>query len=206
MELFFEISFAAIILFSVYRFIHILVKMKQKIVLPASDNELAVIRKFPQKIIKAPTYSEQKGGIITYVVILVYVITMFSLGQFYLEFYWTLYLLLMLPMLQFSKLLNMFAITDEGIICGARFIAWRKMKSFEFVLIEVNHRFYGYSTEVNNQHEIIIKTRFETFRCVITSEEMMGKLRTILSEHNVAELKITEDVIKEEGGDRELFY
>eukprot|EP00130_Batrachochytrium_dendrobatidis_P008613 XP_006683488.1 hypothetical protein BATDEDRAFT_93249 [Batrachochytrium dendrobatidis JAM81] len=199
LELFFEIFFAAIILFSIYRFVLILAKMKLKIVLPTSNDELAVIRKFPQKIVNAPTFSKQKGGIITYALILVYVITMFVLGQYFLEFYWTLYLLLMLPMLQFSNLLNMFAITDEGVICGARFIAWGKIKSFEFVLIEVNHRFYGHSLEVNNQHELEIKTRFETLRCIITSEEMKEKLRTILYEHNVPELEITEEGFREEG-------
>ncbi|RDW15932.1 hypothetical protein [Oceanobacillus chungangensis] len=193
MELFIEIFFAVIILFWIYRFALILVKMKRKIILPNSDDELAVIRKFPQKIINPPTFSKQIGGIITYVLIFLYVIIMFIVGQFFLEFYWSLYLLLMLPILQFSNILNMFAIIEEGIICGARFIGWRKIKSFEFATIDFDHRFYGYSIEVNNQYEMIIKTRFETFPCIITSEEMMEKLRSILYQHNVRELELAEN-------------
>ncbi|AXI08837.1 hypothetical protein CV093_08270 [Oceanobacillus sp. 143] len=194
MELFIEILIAAVILFYIYRFVLIIAKMKEKVVFPTSSEGIADIRKFPQKIVNAPTYFGQKWGLITYAIILAYVITMFCLVK-YLEINWATYLLVLLPLFNFSNLLNMFVIVQDGILCGGHFVSWKKIKTFEFVLIDANHRYYGHSEIVNNQYEIKIKTGILTLSSIITSEEMRKKLRSILYEHNVIELGPTEDLL-----------
>lgn len=196
MELFIRILFTAITFVYSYHFILALVKMKQPIILPTSEKELAMIRKYPEKMIHAPTYTKQKNGIIMYALFLSYMIIMFILGSYFLDFYWTLYLLFILPVLfHLSNLLNMFAFTQDGVLCGARFVPWKKIKSFEFVRIDINHRYYGFSKEVNDQYELKIKTRSGTFSCIVTSNEMKERLRFFLDQQKIAELHLEKDIL-----------
>ncbi|MGJ9459810.1 hypothetical protein [Oceanobacillus sp. CF4.6] len=178
--------FVAIVLYYAYRFIQVLVKMRQDIVLPFTAEELASIRKEPQKTVKPPTYSSQKAGIIFYILVLIYIIGMIILvWQFRHDVGFGLYFLILLPLFHLSNFLNLFAVTNDGVLCGARFASWENIKTYEFVRIDVKHNYYGFSSEVNDQYELRIKTRFNTLSCVVTTEEMKEKLGDLLGERRV---------------------
>lgn len=150
---------------------------------PSTQEQMAHIRKYPEKRLGTPTYSDQKVGIIIHLFALLFVIILFLLGFFLQMFNWTLYLLLFLPMAISSNLLNQFAVVEGGILCGSRFIAWNRVTSFQFVPIDIRHRFYGYSKEVNEGFELKIKTKIFATNCIVTSKEMKRKLHSLLNEH-----------------------
>ncbi|MFC4022292.1 hypothetical protein ACFOUV_00510 [Oceanobacillus longus] len=185
--------FVAIVFYYAYRVIQVLIKMRKDIVLPVSAEELASIRKEPQKTVKPPTYSSQRAGIIFYILVLIYIIGMIILVWRH-DVGFGLYFLIIFPIFHLSNFLNLFAVTKDGILCGARFASWKNIKSFEFLRIDVNHNYYGFSSEVNNQYELRIKTRFSTLSCVVTSEEMKAKLVGLLKEQGV-EQKLEAEVI-----------
>lgn len=166
-----------------YKFIQVLIKMKQKVILLITHEEIAVIRKHPDKLVDFPTYSKQKVGIIIYSTMLLFVIVMFLLGAFFQLFGWSLYLLLFLPIANSYNLLNLFAVVEDGLLSGNRFIPWKKIKSFHFVPIDINHKYYGFSKEANNGYELRIQTRGLPISCVVTSIEMKKKLTSFLSKH-----------------------
>jgi hypothetical protein len=66
-------------------------------------------------------------------------------------------LLVDIPSFYSHNLLNVFAIVEGGALSGSRFVAWKIMKSFDFIPIDENHKFYGYSKEVNNGYEFKLK-------------------------------------------------
>src|SRR5690606_26250731 len=111
----------------------------------------------PQKTIDFPTYSKQKVGIILYFLMLLYLIVMFILGTVSRTIDWPFFFLLLLPLSYSHNFLNLFAIMDDGLISGSRFIAWKRIKSYHFVPIDANHKYYGFSKEVNSGYELEIK-------------------------------------------------
>lgn len=187
--------FAAIILYYTYRFIQVLIKMKQEVLLPITDEEMNSIRKEPQRELKAATYSSQKKAIIFYFLLLLYIIAMFILiWSFRLNI--ATYLLILYPIFYSTNLLNLFAFTKDGVIASARFVSWKRIKSYEFSRIDVNHKYYGHSKEVNDKFELRIKTSFWTYNCIITTEEMKKKVRSLLEEHGI-EQKLEQELISE---------
>ena len=178
-----DILFLVVIGYFIYTFIQILLKMKQKAILPVTQAEITAIRKHPEKPLDLPTYSKQKVSIIIYSVMLLFVIVMFLLGIFLQLFDWSLYLLLFLPIANSYNLFNLFAVVEDGLLSGSRLIAWKKIKSFQFVPIDINHKYYGFSKEANEGYELKIRTRGFPISCVVTSNEMMEKLNKILGEH-----------------------
>lgn len=75
-----------------------------------------------------------------------------------------------------------FAVVNDGILCGARFISWKNIKSYKLVKIDVNHKFYGYDKEVNDQYELRIKTKSFSHYCIITSQATQDRLLALF--HN----------------------
>lgn len=61
----------------------------------------------------------------------------------------------------------------------------KKIKSFEFVPIDVNSRHYGFSSEINDKKELKIKSRFRTISCIVMTEEMEQNLQKVLEENVV---------------------
>ncbi|MGY0693944.1 hypothetical protein ACW2QC_14335 [Virgibacillus sp. FSP13] len=179
MDILFLIAFG----YAGYRFIQVLMKIKQNVIFPIKDEEIAAIRIYQQKPVKFPTYTEQKAGIIMYSFILLFVLIMFFIGRFLMESELSLYPLILLPLFYTYNFLDLFAVADDGIICGARFIAWNKIKSFEFVRIDFNHKYYGFSKEINDKYELRIKGKFRFINCIVTTDEMKEKLNDILNEH-----------------------
>ncbi|OZU87694.1 hypothetical protein CIL03_15110 [Virgibacillus indicus] len=189
MKLFMDILFLFIIGYYTYKFIQILFKMKQKVILPATDEEMSAIRIQPEKALDFPAYSKQKTGIIIYSFMLLFVIVLFFAGTFFHLFGWQIYWLIFLPMAYSFNLLNMFAVINDGLLCGNRFVAWNKIKSFHFVPMDINNKYYGHSKEVNEGFELKIKTKGFPISCFIISEEMKEKLTGIFSEHVMVDRK-----------------
>src|SRR5699024_2897419 len=178
-----DILFLIVIGYFCFKFIQLLMKMRQKIILPITNEDISAIRKHPEKPVDFPTYSKQKAGIIMYSIMLLFVIVMFLLGVFFQLFDWSLYLLLFLPIANSHSLLNLFAVVDDGLLSGSRFVAWKKIKSFHFVPIDPNHKYYGFSREANDGYELKIKTKGFPISFVVTSDEMKETLNKALGEH-----------------------
>ncbi len=175
--------FIAILIYYVYRITQVLIRLDQSVILPATVEELESIRKVPQKTVKPPTYSGQKTGILFNILLLLYITGMLILiwqVQFA-DSFMLYFLILLLPVLRLSDFLNLFAVTEAGVLCGARFASWKSIRSYTFVPIDINHRYYGHSKEVNDKHELRIKTRLGTLSCIITNEELKAKLEKLLN-------------------------
>jgi len=183
LKLFMDILFFIVIAYLGYKFIQVLIKMKQKVILPTTNEECAAIRKIPGKAVDLPTYSKQKIGIIIYSFMLLFVIAVFLFEILTHNFGWSFYLLFFLPLSYSYNLLNLFAIVEGGLLSGSRFIAWDKIKSFHFIPIDINHKYYGYSKEVNGGYELKVKAKLSSTSCIVTSDEMKERLSNVLSEY-----------------------
>jgi hypothetical protein len=157
--------------------------MNRKVLVPATNEETAAIRKSPQKQVDFPTYSSQKWGIIIYSSMLLVVLVLYYMGTLINKFDWSFYLLLFLPLANSRNLFNLFGVLEDGILSGSNFIAWKRIKSFQFVPIDTSHKYYGYSKDVNNGYELIIKGKIFSESCIVTSNEMKLKLTKILNEN-----------------------
>ncbi|MGX6445223.1 hypothetical protein ACWM35_18565 [Neobacillus sp. K501] len=192
MKILMNVIFLIIMLYESYRFGQLMIKMKQKHLLPTTNEELVSIRKYPQEPVEIPTFSKQKFGISVYGLMLLFFIVMLIIAALNKNLDWHFYLLFLLPFTYSQNLLNVFAIVDDGLLNGSRFVAWDKIKSFSFVQIDTNHKFYGYDKEVNNGYELKMKTKFIPISCIITSDRMKEKITKVLCEHgivNIEELK-----------------
>ncbi|QHS24000.1 hypothetical protein GWK91_14220 [Virgibacillus sp. MSP4-1] len=177
-----ELILTALILFILYksfRFYQVIARMKN-IRFPAME-DMAEIRKLPEKPLNTPSYSHQKIGMTIYILMLVFLLIMFSIGIFIGGPQWYSFLPLLVPFVYTGDLLNLFAISNDGILSSTRFIPWKSIRSFEFVQIDVNHRYYGHSKEVNDTYELKIKTRGFPIRIVVITDEMKEKLTEILN-------------------------
>jgi hypothetical protein len=186
MKLLLSVTLLIVIVYHCSKFVQLLIKMNQKIVLPSTKEEMLTIRKYPQKAVVEPTLSKHKVGIIVYFLMLIYLIAMIIIGTVNKNIEWSFYLLLFLPLIYSHNLLNVFASVDGGLLSGSRFVKWKSIKSFEFIPINANHKFYGYSKEVNNGYELKIKTKVFPISCIVTSEGTKKKLTKLLSENAAA--------------------
>ena len=169
-----DILFFLVIGYYSYKFIQLMTKMKQKVIFPTTNEEILAIRKFPQRTVDFPSYANHKTGIIIYIFMLLFLIIMFLIGVFTMTFQWSFYFLLFIPLANSHNLLNLFVIVDDGILDGHRFIRWKKIKSFQFVAIDLNHKYY--SRETNGGFELRMKTKGFPISCIVTSNEMKEKL------------------------------
>ncbi len=184
--------FLFVIVHLCYQFIRLLVKMKKAKIFPITNEELVAIRTNPQKGVNLPTFSKQKLGIIVYSILLLFLIGLYITSVFLKDLDVSFYLLVLFPLsvsynTHSYSLLNLFAIDDDGILNGARFVPWKRMKSFRFERIDVNHRYYGYSKEVNDGYELIVETKFSKISCIVTTDDSKEKLGKILCEHGLLE-------------------
>lgn len=182
MKLLLSVTLLLMIVYHCLKFVLLFKKMNQKNILPLSKEELLTIRIYPQKSVVEPTLSNHKVGIIVYFLMLIYLLSMLIIGTVNKNIDWSFYLLLFLPIIYSHNLLNVFAIVDGGLLSGSRFVNWKTIKSFEFIPITANHKYYGYSKEVNNGYELKIKTKIFPISCIVTAEETKEKLTNILSE------------------------
>lgn len=185
----------AIILYYGSQFSKMILTLKQNIIFPLTGEEQASIRRFPQKPIKSPTLKEQKGGLIGYVSVLLFVIAMFIFTWVYHSepMIFTGYILIMLPLINIGNILNVFAITKNGVLLGARFIKWETIKRYELQTIDIKHKYYGHAKEVNDQYVLIIHTKLRGHDLIVTSREAKDKLIDLLHEKEIYESELKEN-------------
>lgn len=156
--------------------------MNRQPILPKTEDDMSEMRSRQLTKLKPPTYAGQKLGIILSTFALLIVIALFIIGvlnQLNLAFAPLLFVLLFSSHNMFSQ----FSVRNDGIISGGKFIAWKNIQSFEFVRIDVNHRNYGHSKEINDKYELKIKTKFSSVGCLVLTDEMKEKLTQVLKKH-----------------------
>src|SRR5690625_1466706 len=167
--------------------IRVFLKMKQSVIVPVMQEERLAIREHPGKPIDSPIYSKQEKEIIIDISVLVFISVMFVLGVSLQLFDWPFYLLLLLPVANAYNPLNLFAVLEDGLLSGRRFIAWKHIKSFQFVPIDIDHRYYGFTKEANVGYELKIKTSGFSVSCIVTSIETKEKLIHVFNEQLAAQ-------------------
>lgn len=181
--------FIIVIGYFCYNFIVAIMNMNRKKLVPITEEERTTLYIYPQKPVAKPHFAEQKNGIMIYSVFLIYLIVMYILGTYFIEWNWTLLLLLFLPLLNMGNLINLFVVTEDGIVRGPRFVSWKGMKSYQFNQIDFNHKFYGVSEEVNKGYELIVKTSGISIRCIVTSEKVKEKMEEIFQKNDIKEME-----------------
>ncbi|MCS0674447.1 hypothetical protein [Cytobacillus firmus] len=182
MKLIFEVLFLLIVIYYSYHYIILIAQMKKPALFPFDRTDLKTVRKFPQKSADAPVISKNKLGLTMYAVMLAFLIAMFIFGKYNMKFSWTYLYLLFIPLINAKDLLNVFAVYDDGFISGSKFVPWKKLQSFHFKKIDLNHKYYGYSQEVNEGYELILKTKMGSHSLVVTEKEMKERLACIFEE------------------------
>ncbi|WP_026907338.1 hypothetical protein [Paucisalibacillus globulus] len=170
--------------YHIVNFAKVLGRMNEKTMFPIDDYEVSEIRIIPEKPLDPPTYKAQKWGIIVYAIILVFLLVVFFIAASFKLDQWSVLLILLLPLIHSRNLMNMFVLSEDGILTGGEFIPWKSLTSFEFKRIDINHKYYGYSKDVNDTgYELVIKKRFFSISCIVLTDEMKEKLTRRLSEH-----------------------
>lgn len=185
MDVLLNALFLVVFGYAIFTFVQVLVQMKHAIILPVDDEEREDVRKHPYKPLDAPIYRQQKTGIVIHVTVFLLVFAVYITGLFYDFIDWPQYVMMLSILLvpRSYNLLNVFAVTKEGILSGSRFIPWKRIKSFEFVPIDMNHRYYGHDKKINNTYEIKIKMTVFSTSAVVISREMNEKCKHVLSEY-----------------------
>lgn len=161
--------------------------MRKNNILPITEEERVSLRMYPQKPVAFPKYSTQKLGIGFYLFALLFAFVMFFLGSFAHEADWYFYLFIIIPLINTRNVFNLFSIVEDGVVGGSTFIPWKRIKSYEFVPITINHRYYGFSDEVNAGQELVIKGKLLSIKCLVTTDEMKEKITGIIEERTKAE-------------------
>ncbi|MFD1171598.1 hypothetical protein [Oceanobacillus picturae] len=185
------VLFLILIAYQIMRYIQVLVKMKKKAIFPVEEKDIMAIRRHPVRPVVRPTYKAQKNGVIIYGVFLLFMTALFiytvSLGN------WPLLLTPAISLLYLHNLFNMLTIVKDGLLVGGRFVHWKDIKSFQFKPIDIDHRFYGHTKEVNEAgYELVFKRRLFSSYCIVISEETKDKITEILREYG----KVKEEPLK----------
>ena len=167
----------------VYLYLRQIIKMNQTATFPVTKEDVTAIRRQPKAPIALPRIAHQKLGF--YINGIVILILLFLLIAKMLGYFseWTYFSILFPMLINYNQTWNVFAIMDNGVLCGGRFIPWKRIQFYEFKPIDNDHRYYGYVPEVNGGYELEIKTKFTSVNCIVTSEAAKDKLSGILDAH-----------------------
>ncbi|MFS0689989.1 hypothetical protein AB1K89_12220 [Sporosarcina sp. 179-K 8C2 HS] len=180
MKLLTDILFLLLLGYLCFRFIRLFINLKQLAVFPISEEDLKAIRTQPQKVVNWPVISHQKSGLfvmgLTLLSLLILLVFKFLDSTIQITYY----IIPLFALFNFNQAWNLFAIVEDGVLCGGRFLPWKSIRSYQFEQIDTNHRFYGYSPEVNSGYELEMKTQYSTVSCIVTSEAVKEKLTGIL--------------------------
>ncbi|MCM3638950.1 hypothetical protein M3152_14700 [Sporosarcina luteola] len=170
-------------LFLCFRIFRLLIRMKQPVIFPVTEEDLQEIRIQPKKSVELPIINQQKTGLLWLGLTLLFllILVVFDLLSTSKDLSYAVIPLLVL--FTFNQVWNLFAIVENGVLCGGRFVSWKNIQSYHFEGIDQNHRFYGYSPEVNSGYELWITTKFSEVSCIVTSEAVKEKLAGILDGH-----------------------
>lgn len=182
-----NILFILIFLYFTYHFLLVLINMKRPITFPKTEGELSQVCKFPDRPLRFPTYRAQLGGIILNSFVLLLIMTILLVATFTEVTIFPLQFLLFLPLANTQQMFNQVAITENGILCGGRFVPWRNMKQYQVISIDVNHRYYGYSREVNEGFEVRVRTNLFPLTFIALNDETKLKIIERLENNGITE-------------------
>lgn len=165
-----------------YKFLRIVIKLKQPIVFPVTQEDLESIRIIPKKAVNLPILSHQKSGLLLTGITLLFILIILVLDIFKDSRLYSFFIIYIPFLFNFNQAWNLFTLVEEGVLCGGRFVLWKRIQSYHFKPIDVHSRFYGFSPEVNNGYELWITTKFSEVSCIVTSEDVKEKLAGILDE------------------------
>lgn len=178
----YSLLFFILLFYLSFRFFRLLLKMRQPVVFPMTREDWKAIRVRPEKEVGLPNVSNQKTGVLTNGLLLVLLTAVALVDVFIAKQNWPIFIVFIPALLNLTKVWNLFAVQEEGILCGERFLPWKRIQSYQFIPIDLNHHFYGFSSEVNEGWEFMIKTKFSTISCLVTTEEVKEKLTGLLDE------------------------
>lgn len=165
------------------RFVHVLIKMRKPVVFPVTVEDWEAIRMQPKKPIGRLAVSNQKTAVWIHSLFIL-IFTALVLYELFTPKCNTLFLFVFIPsLLNLPKLWNLFAVQEDGVLAGQRFVPWDRMQSYAFIPIDIHHRFYGYSPELNEGYELMIQTKWSEVSCLVTSEAVKEKLAQLLDEN-----------------------
>ena len=165
-----------------FKFFRIVIKLKQPIVFPITEEDLKSIRIQPKKTVSLPVLSQQKSGLFITGYALLFILLLLFFDLFEGSRLYAFYIIFIPLYFNFNQTWNLFAIVESGVLCGGRFVPWKKVHSYHFEPIDINNRFYGFSPKVNAGYELWVTTKFSEVSCIVTSEEVKEKLTGILDE------------------------
>lgn len=183
--LFLYLILLAVLLYFAANFIRLVYKLKGRVIFPLTTQDQENIKIFPQRKNARQSLKAIKESAFLYVIAL-----MIAYGALIYSYLISIntFILAVIPIINIKNLLNLFAIVDEGLVIGNKYIPWRKMKSFNFQPIDFNHPYYGFSKEINNGYELVIKKQLFSVSCIVTDEDTKHKLQNILKQNGIAGL------------------
>ncbi len=197
-----NLLFIGIVIYHIYRVGRTLKELKSRSIFPSSEMDYRNIRLEPLRTIDYPEITYHKKRLVIYGCLLVLIWSAFFYALFTEELF-PIYLFI-IPFTLFSyQVLNTFAIKEEGLMIGTQFIPWQKIKYYQFVRIDVNHKFYGHTKEVNDSYELKVKLGFTSASCIITLDETKDQIATFLASYAPYKQKLTP---KEEETENESVY
>ncbi|MCG3087674.1 hypothetical protein [Sporosarcina cyprini] len=170
----------------VYLYLRQIIKMNQTAVFPVTEEDVKAIRRQPKAPIGLMGISHQKIGLYLNgsLIALAFLLEISKKLGYFID--WTSLSFILPGLINYNQTWNVFAIMDDGVLCGGRFVPWKRMQSYEFEPINKDHRYYGYVSEVNSGYELEIKTKLTYVNCIVTSEEAKEKLSALLDAHLVS--------------------
>ncbi|WLR51293.1 hypothetical protein LC040_19485 [Bacillus tianshenii] len=193
----FGICFLALVGSLIYQFLTVIQKLKnqKELAFPIIEHDAEHLLSPNHAKVAPPNLKAQKGNIIIWglIILILTVVAFFIMISEKVDIF--AFLLLLVPLANTPRLISLFAISDEGVICGERFLKWNRVKSFQFIPITPNHKYYGYSRQTNEGYELKLSARvFFPISYIVTSEETKERLSDVLHSFNVIE--------KDEQGER----
>ncbi|OEH92556.1 hypothetical protein [Bacillus solimangrovi] len=181
-----------LIAYLIHRYISIirLLNKNEAVLFPKQDKEFETILSYNQAVVTQPKFEKQKLNLVIMgvIIIIVIIISVFILTGYSFNFY-SIILLLLVPFLYMERFMNLFAFTKEGLWSGDRLIRWEKIIEFQLIRINMNHKYYGYSKNINDKYELKIKIgKLRKLSYIITSDETKDHITEILKNNAVAEV------------------
>lgn len=171
-----------ILLYYVIRFVRVLLRWKHPVVFPLTEDEWASIGVHPNKKIGKLSISHQKIAVWGNGLIIFLMIAWIVFETFIAKRHFPAVIAFIPTLWNLPKLWNLFAFQEDGIVCGYRFVPWKRVQSYQFIPIDQNHRYYGYSPALNEGYELMIHTKLTEVSCLVTTERVKEKLGLLLDE------------------------
>lgn len=179
---FITVFWVVILFYYVIRFVRVLLKWKNPVVFPLTKDEWTSIGVHPNKTVGKLEIFHQKVAVWGNGLTIFFIAGWIVFETIIAKQHFPAVIALIPTLWNLPKLWNHFAFQKDGIVCGYRFVPWKRVQSYQFIPIDQNHRYYGYSPELNEGYELLIHTKFSEVSCLVTTESVKQKLILLLEE------------------------